>query len=208
MSTLTVVTHPIVQDRLTRLRDVDTPTPAFRRHLREVAVLLAAEATRELPLGSVRVTTPLATIDAPALEAPEPCVVSILRAGNGLLDGFLDVVPEAVVGFVGLFRDDATHRPVSYYEKLPGRLSERTVFVLDPMLATGHSGAAAVDRVKAAGAVRIVFVALIAAPEGVAELAARHPDVPVITASLDERLNEHAYIVPGLGDAGDRLFGT
>ena len=203
-----VVDHPLVQHKLTRLRQADTGTAEFRRLTREVSLLLAYEATRDLPLEPVAIETPLEPTTATRLAGGNVCVVSILRAGNGILDGMLDLLPEAAVGHVGLYRDAQTLRPVEYYLKLPGELSERCCIVVDPMLATGHSAVAALDRLKAAGAARITFVCLLAAPEGLRALAAVHPEVRVVTAAVDRGLDEHGYIRPGLGDAGDRLFGT
>lgn len=208
MKTLTVVDHPLVQHKLSILRDRETSTSKFRQLLREISQFLAYEVTRELPMETRRVETPLCAMEAPTLAGPKLVFVSILRAGNGLLDGMLELVPSARVGFVGLYRDEATLEPVEYYRKLPERLSERLVIAVDPMLATGNSAVAAVDFVKEAGARDIRFCCLVAAPEGVARMQEAHPDVPIFTAALDERLNEDGYIVPGLGDAGDRMFGT
>ena len=205
---LTIVRHPLVQHKLTHMRMQDTPTPVFRQLLREISQLLAYEVTREMPVALRRIETPLCPMDAPALDGPEPALISILRAGNGLLDGVLELMPMARVGFVGLYRDEATLTPVQYYFKVPENLAERMVFVVDPMLATGNSSAAAVDLLKQAGARQLRFLCLLAAPEGVARMRAAHPDVPIVTAALDERLDARGYIVPGLGDAGDRMFGT
>ncbi|MGY6411368.1 MAG: uracil phosphoribosyltransferase [Alkalilacustris sp.] len=205
---LTIVRHPLVQHKLTHMRMHDTPTPVFRQLLREISQLLAYEVTREMPLLQRRIDTPLCAMDAPVLEGPEPALISILRAGNGLLDGVLELIPQARVGFVGLYRDEATLQPVQYYFKVPGDLGDRMVFVVDPMLATGNSSAAAVDLLKQAGARHLRFLCLLAAPEGVARMQEAHPDVPIVTAALDDRLDERGYIVPGLGDAGDRMFGT
>jgi len=205
---LTVVTHPLVQHKLTLMREAATPTAVFRQLLREISQLLAYEITRELPLTTRAIETPLAPMQAPVLAGRKLALVSILRAGNGLLDGVLELIPSARVGFIGLYRDPATLQPVQYYCKVPADLEDRLVIVLDPMLATGNSSARAVDLLKERGANRIRFLCLLAAPEGVARMAAAHPDVPVVTAAIDERLNEHGYIVPGLGDAGDRMFGT
>lgn len=206
--TLRIVEHPLVQHKLTLMRDVNCSTAKFRRLLREISQFLAYEALRDLPLTTARIETPLVPMDAPMLEGKKLVFVSILRAGNGLLDGLLELVPGARVGFIGLYRDPATLQPVEYYKKLPGELSERPVVLVDPMLATANSAIAAIDAVKAAGARDVRFICLLAAPEGAGKIAAAHPDVPVYTASLDERLDEHGYIVPGLGDAGDRMFGT
>ncbi len=205
---LTIVRHPLVQHKLTHMRMQDTPTPVFRQLLREISQLLAYEVTREMPVTARRIETPLCPMDAPVLDGPEPALISILRAGNGLLDGVLELIPQARVGFVGLYRDEATLRPVQYYFKVPENLGDRMVFVVDPMLATGNSSAAAVDLLKQAGARSLRFLCLLAAPEGVARMREAHPDVPIVTAALDDRLDERGYIVPGLGDAGDRMFGT
>ncbi len=205
---LTVVTHPLVQHKLTIMRDKDTSTASFRQLLREISQLLAYEVTREMAMTTKRIETPLCEMDAPALAGRKLALVSILRAGNGLLDGILELIPSARVGFVGLYRDEETLQPVQYYCKLPQDLGDRLVIAVDPMLATGNSSAAAVDLLKAAGARNIRFLCLLAAPEGVARMKEAHPDVPIVTAALDERLNEKGYIVPGLGDAGDRMFGT
>lgn len=205
---LTIVTHPLVQHKLTLMRKADTPTAPFRQLLREISQLLAYEVTRDLELTSERITTPLVEMDAPVLAGPKLALVSILRAGNGLLDGILDLVPSARVGFIGLYRDETTLKPVEYYSKLPAGLETRRTIVVDPMLATGNSSAAAVSMLKAKGARDIRFLCLLAAPEGVARMAQAHPDVPITTGAVDERLNDKGYIVPGLGDAGDRMFGT
>ncbi len=205
---LTVVDHPLVQHKLTLMRDKDTSTAGFRQLLREISHLLAYEVTRELPMTTKWIETPLTEMKAPVLDGRKLALVSILRAGNGLLDGMLDLIPSARVGFIGLYRDEKTLQPVQYYSKLPGELSERMVIAVDPMLATGNSSAAAIDLIKKAGATDIRFLCLLAAPEGVARMKEAHPDVPVVTAALDEKLNDKGYIVPGLGDAGDRMFGT
>lgn len=203
-----VVIHPLIQHKLTLMRRTDTPTTKFRQLLREISLLLAYEATRDLGLESVEINTPLEPMTAPILEGKKLCIVSILRAGNGLLDGMLDLVPNARVGHVGLYRDPRTLEPVEYYFKMPEKLDERDVIVVDPMLATGNSAAAAVSRLKQAGARKLRFVCLLAAPEGVRVFAEAHPDVPVFSAALDRQLNDHGYILPGLGDAGDRMYGT
>jgi uracil phosphoribosyltransferase len=205
---LTIVEHPLVQHKLTLMRDKTCSTSDFRRLLREISQFLAYEITRELPMTTRTIDTPLCPMDAPVLSGKKLALVSILRAGNGLLDGILELVPGARVGFVGLYRDEETLKPVEYYNKLPKGLEDRLTIVVDPMLATGNSSAAAIDMVKAAGATNIRFLCLLAAPEGVARMNEAHPDVPVVTAALDERLNEKGYILPGLGDAGDRMFGT
>ncbi|MEM9744779.1 MAG: uracil phosphoribosyltransferase [Pseudomonadota bacterium] len=208
MPDLTLVDHPLVQHKLSLLRDRMTPTGTFRQLLRELSQFLAYEVTRDLPLTTTEIETPLTTMQAPTLDGPKLSLVSILRAGNGLLDGMLELVPAARVGFVGLYRNEETLEPVQYYCKLPDRLEQRRVIVVDPMLATGNSAAAAIDLIKTAGAIDIRFLCVLAAPEGVQRLADAHPDVPVVTAALDDHLNEQGYIVPGLGDAGDRLYGT
>ena len=208
MDHLTVVDHPLVQHKLTLMRRTKTSTAEFRRLLREISQLLAYEVTRELPMTTKRIQTPMQEMDAPVLDGRKLALVSILRAGNGLLDGMLELVPSARVGFVGLYRDEETLEPVQYYFKVPSELDERLVIAVDPMLATGNSSAAAIDLLKEAGARDIRFLCLLAAPEGVARMKEAHPDVPIVTASLDDRLNEKGYIMPGLGDAGDRMFGT
>ena len=205
---LTHVTHPLVQHKLTLMRRKETSTAGFRQLLREISQLLAYEVTRNLPMTTERIETPLQEMDAPVLDGKKLVLVSILRAGNGLLDGILELVPSARVGFVGLYRDEETLQPVQYYFKVPQSLEDRMVIAVDPMLATGNSSVAAIDLLKKAGATNIRFLCLLAAPEGIARMKQAHPDVPIVTAAVDERLNEHGYIVPGLGDAGDRMFGT
>ncbi|OUS06926.1 uracil phosphoribosyltransferase [Rhodobacterales bacterium 52_120_T64] len=205
---LTVVTHPLVQHKLSLMRDKATPSSLFRQLLREISQLLAYEITSELPMTTKKVETPLVEMDAPVLEGRKLALISILRAGNGLLDGVLELIPEARVGFVGLYRDEKTLQPVQYYYKVPAHLDERVVIAVDPMLATGNSSVAAIDLLKASGAKNIRFLCLLASPEGVARMKEAHPDVPIVTASLDERLNDIGYILPGLGDAGDRMYGT
>jgi uracil phosphoribosyltransferase len=205
---LTIVEHPLVQHKLTLMRDKETSTKSFRQLLREISHLLAYEVTRELPMTTMRVETPLEPMDAPIIAGKKLALVSILRAGNGLLDGILELIPNARVGFVGLYRDPDTLQPVQYYFKVPNELEDRLTIVVDPMLATGNSSAAAIDLLKGAGASNIRFLCLLAAPEGVARMKAAHPDVPIVTAALDSHLNDHGYIVPGLGDAGDRMYGT
>ena len=205
---LHVVDHPLIQHKLTLMRDKGTPSAVFRQLLREISTLLAYEVLHDLALTSKTIETPLTDMEAPVLAGKKLCFVSILRAGNGLLDGMMDLVPSARVGHVGLYRDPETLQPVEYYKKLPSGLEERRVIVVDPMLATGNSSAAAVGRVKEAGARRLSFVCLLAAPEGVKTFSEAHPDVPMFTAALDSHLNDHGYIVPGLGDAGDRMYGT
>lgn len=205
---LTIVDHPLVQHKLTLMRDKTTSTAVFRQLLREISLLLAYEVTRDLPVVTQATETPLETMDAPVLEGKKLALISILRAGNGLLDGILELIPSARVGFVGLYRDEKTLQPFQYYFKVPDSLEDRVVIAVDPMLATGNSSAAAIDLLKSAGAKNIRFLCLLAAPEGVARMKEAHPDVPVVTAALDSHLNENGYIVPGLGDAGDRMFGT
>ena len=205
---LTVVSHPLVQHKLTIMRDKATSTSTFRQLLREISLLLAYEVTRDLKLTEKTVETPLQPMQAPTLDGKKLALVSILRVGNGLLDGILELIPSARVGFVGLYRDEETLEPVEYYFKVPDALEDRVVIAVDPMLATGNSSAAAVDKLKEAGAKNIIFLCLLAAPEGVARMKDAHPDVPIVTASVDECLNDQGYIVPGLGDAGDRMFGT
>lgn len=205
---LTVVDHPLVQHKLTLMREKGTSTAVFRQLLREISQLLAYEVTRALPMTTRPIETPMQTMDAPVLAGRKLALISILRAGNGLLDGMLELIPSARVGFVGLYRDHETLQPVQYYFKVPDHLEDRLVILVDPMLATGNSSAAAVDLVKEAGAKEIRFLCLLAAPEGVARMKEAHPDVPIVTASLDQRLNDIGYILPGLGDAGDRMFGT
>ncbi|HRX55934.1 MAG TPA: uracil phosphoribosyltransferase [Verrucomicrobiales bacterium] len=205
---LCLIEHPLVQDKLTRLRRRDTPSPDFRRLLHEIALLMGYEVTRDLEIGRAFIHTPVAPMEAPILARPAPCLVSILRAGNGLLAGLMDLLPESPVGHVGLFRDEVTLQPVQYYFNAPHDLGERLTIVTDPMLATGHSAAAAVTRIKEAGAREIRFLCLVAAPEGVDVFSEAHPDVPVHAAALDKGLNDQGYIVPGLGDAGDRIYGT
>jgi uracil phosphoribosyltransferase len=203
-----VLDHPLVQHKLTLLRKKDTSTAGFRRVAREISLLMAYEVTRDLPLESIEIETPLEPMRAPQLVGKKLCLVSILRAGNGILDGMLDLVVGARVGHIGLYRDPHTLVPVEYYLKLPDDIRERLAIVVDPMLATGHSACAAVARLKQAGAAQIRFVCLLAAPEGLAAFHAEHPDVPVFTCAVDRGLDDHGYIRPGLGDAGDRLYGT
>ena len=205
---LNVVRHPLVQHKLTIMRDQTTSTNSFRRLLREISQLLAYEITREMEMTTKTIETPICPMEAPTLAGKKPALISILRAGNGLLDGVLELMPAARVGFVGLYRDEQTLQPEQYYYKVPSELDERLVITLDPMLATGNSSVAAIDLLKKSGARNIRLMCLLAAPEGVARMREAHPDVPIVTAAVDERLNEHGYIVPGLGDAGDRMFGT
>ncbi|MEM7239717.1 MAG: uracil phosphoribosyltransferase [Pseudomonadota bacterium] len=208
MARLVTIDHPLIEHKLTLMRDRETPTAVFRRLLREISMLSAYEVLRDLQLEDVAIETPVSPMIARKLAGKKLCFVSVLRAGDGLLQGLLDLVPSARVGHVGLFRDPETLQPVSYYSKLPDDMAQRTTIIVDPMLATGGSGAAAVDEVRKHSATDIRFLALVSAPEGVALFHERHPDVPVYTCALDDRLNEKGYIVPGLGDAGDRLFGT
>ena len=205
---LHVIDHPLVQHKLTLMRRRETSTNNFRRMLGEVGALMAYEVTRDMPMQYVEIDTPLERMRSPLIDGKKLVFVPILRAGTGLLDGFLSVIPAARVGHVGLYRDPATLDAVEYYFKMPQNMNERDVVVLDPMLATGNSAVAAVTRIKATHPRSIRFVCLVAAPEGVRTFAAAHPDVTVYTAAVDRQLNDHGYIVPGLGDAGDRIFGT
>ncbi len=205
---LQVISHPLVQHKLSLMRKKSTSTQSFRTLIREVGTLLAYEVTKDLPLIYEEIETPLMKMNAPFLEGKKLCLVSILRAGNGLLDGFMELLPSARVGHIGLYRDPETLVAVEYYMKLPDLINQRLVLALDPMLATGHSSAAAVTRLKENGAENIRFVCLLAAPEGIEYFKKVHPDVPIFVAAIDEKLNDHAYILPGLGDAGDRIFGT
>lgn len=205
---VTVVDHPLVLHKLTLMRDKHCPSAVFRQLLREISLLLAYEVLRDLPMTTQTIETPLVEMEAPILKGKKLVLASILRAGNGLLDGMLDLVPSARVGHIGLYRDPATLAAVEYYLKLPENLGERRVVAVDPMLATGNSVSAALDRLKQAGATDISFMCLLAAPEGIEALSKSHPDVKVFTAAVDSHLNDHGYILPGLGDAGDRMFGT
>ena len=205
---LTVVSHPLVQHKLTLMREKDTSTASFRKLLREISLLLAYEVTRELPMTTKRIETPIQAMDAPTIDGKKLALISILRAGNGLLDGILELIPAARVGFVGLYRDPETLQPVQYYCKLPDHLEERISIVVDPMLATGGSAIEAIRSLREVGAHSIRFACLVAAPEGVTALEEAYPEVGIYTASLDRCLNDRGYILPGLGDAGDRLFGT
>lgn len=208
MQGVTVVDHPLVQHKLTIMRDKDTSTASFRRLLREISLLLCYEVTRGLELTTRIIETPMQTMEAPTLEGKKLVFASVLRAGNGLLDGMLDLVPAARVAHVGLYRDHETLEAVEYFFKAPGDLGDRLVIVVDPMLATANSAIMAVDKLKERGATNLRFLCLLAAPEGIERFTRAHPDVPVVTASIDEKLNEKGYIVPGLGDAGDRMYGT
>ncbi|MEZ4414303.1 MAG: uracil phosphoribosyltransferase [Gemmatimonadota bacterium] len=207
-STLTVVDHPLIQHKLTRLRDRTTPTKRFKELVDEIAALMAYEATRDLPLEDVEVETPLERALGRRLKGKKLVLVPILRAGLGMVEGIQRLIPGARVGHLGIYRDEASLEAVEYFAKVPSAAGDREFLVLDPMLATGGSAVAAVERLRARGALRIRFLCLVAAPEGVRRLAAHHPDVRVFCAALDRGLNEHGYILPGLGDAGDRLFGT
>ncbi|MDC0164083.1 uracil phosphoribosyltransferase [Gammaproteobacteria bacterium] len=203
-----VIDHPLVQHKLTLMRDKRCPAIRFRQLIREIAVILAYEVTRDLPLEAAEIETPLETISAPILSGKKLCLVSILRAGNGLLDGMLDLLPSARVGHIGLYRDPATLEAIEYYYKVPDDISERQVIIVDPMLATANSLTAAVTRLKDDSPRQLKVACLLAAPEGVKAFHDSHPEVSITTASLDRQLNEHGYILPGLGDAGDRIFGT
>ncbi len=205
---VTVVDHPLIQHKLSLMRDKSASTAVFRQLLGEISHLLCYEVTRDLPLTTRKIETPMAAMDAPVLDGKKLVFASILRAGNGLLDGMLDLVPSARVSHVGLYRDHKTLEAVQYYFKAPEDIGERLVIVVDPMLATANSVIAAIDLLKRRGARRIRFLCLLAAPEGIAALGRAHADVPVFTAAIDERLDQNGYIVPGLGDAGDRMYGT
>jgi uracil phosphoribosyltransferase len=208
MSNVTVVAHPLVQHKLTLMRDKKRSTKGFRQLLNEIGMLLAYEVTRDLPLELVETETPLTTMQAPMIAGKKLVLAPILRAGVGFLDGMLSLVPSARVAHIGLYRDPETLTAVEYYFKAPSDIADRMVIVIDPMLATANSAVAAIDRLKERGAKDIRFVCLLAAPEGIARLTAAHPDVKVWTAAIDDHLNDHGYIVPGLGDAGDRMYGT
>ncbi|PXW92763.1 uracil phosphoribosyltransferase [Sphaerotilus hippei] len=203
-----VITHPLVQHKLTLMRQKDLSTSSFRRLLGEISKLMAYEVTRDMPTTLTEIETPLETMLSPVIEGRKTVFVVIMRAGSGFLDGMLDVVPGARVGHIGLYRDPKSLVAVEYYFKMPGEMHERDAIVLDPMLATGNSAVAAVDRLKETRPRSIRFVSLVSAPEGIRTFQAAHPDVPIYTAAIDRQLNEHGYIVPGLGDAGDRMFGT
>ena len=206
---VTVIDHPLIQHKLTLMRKAETSTAKFRTLLKEISLLLAYEVTRDLPLKYELIETPLAPMSAPMLAPDKKLVlVSILRAGQGILDGMLELMPSARVGHIGLYRDPKTLIAVEYYFKVPHDVDKRDMLVVDPMLATGNSAVAAIDQLKSTSPVSIKFICLLAAPEGIAHFQAQHPDVPIYTAAIDERLDEHGYIIPGLGDAGDRLFGT
>lgn len=208
-SNVVVIDHPLIQHKLTLMRRAETSTAKFRSLMTEISMLLAYEVTRDLPLKQERIHTPLAKMDAPVL-APEKklVIVSIMRAGQGILDGMLQLIPSARVGHIGLYRDPATLIPVEYYFKFPHDIEDRDMIVADPMVATGNSAVAAVDRLKETNPKSLKFVCLLASPEGIKNFHTHHPDVPLYTAAIDDKLDEHGYIIPGLGDAGDRLFGT
>jgi len=208
MGKLYVFDHPLIQHKTSLMRQTSTTTKEFRALVKEVALLMGYEATRNLPLEDVEIETPICGTTVKMLKGEDIAIVPILRAGLGMVDGMLELVPNAKVGHVGLYRDPETHEPVEYYCKLPADIEKRQIFIVDPMLATGGSAVAAIDFVKARGGKNITFMCLIAAPEGIAVLQEKHPDIDIFVAAKDERLNEHAYIVPGLGDAGDRIFGT
>jgi uracil phosphoribosyltransferase len=208
MEGVTVVAHPLVQHKLSLMREKSTSTAAFRQLMREIALLLTYEVTRDLKLTTTRIETPLAEMDAPILEGKKPVFASILRAGNGLLEGMLDLVPSARVAHIGIYREPDTLKPIEYYFKAPDDLADRHVIVVDPMLATANSASAAIDKLRERGARDLRFVCLLAAPEGIERFQKAQPGVPIYTAAIDDHLNDHGYIVPGLGDAGDRLYGT
>lgn len=208
MSNVHLVNHPLVQHKLTLMRRKDASTNSFRRLLNEISMLMAYEVTRDMPMQDIEVETPLETMQAKVIDGKKLVLVSILRAGTGILDGMLTVVPGARVGHIGLYRDPKTLTAVEYYFKMPGEMDSRDVIVVDPMLATGNSAVAAVERLKELNPKSIKFVCLLTCPEGIAALQQAHPDVPIYTAAIDRQLNDHGYILPGLGDAGDRIFGT
>lgn len=208
MQGVTIVKHPLVQHKLSLMRDKTRSTSGFRQLVREIAMLLAYEVTRELPMTTKRIETPLQEMDAPMIDGKKLVLAPILRAGLALAEGMLELIPAARVAHIGLYRDHDTLEAIEYFFKAPHDLADRLIIVTDPMLATGNSATAAIERLKARGARDIRFVCLLAAPEGIAQMQALHPDVPIWTASIDEKLNEKGYIVPGLGDAGDRIYGT
>ena len=203
-----VISHPLLLHKLTYVRSEETTTDNFRRLVREIASMLVYEVTRDLSTETIRIKTPIGPYDGPVISGKKLCLVSILRAGNGMLDGMIDLLPGARVGHIGLYRDPDTLEPVEYYFKVPEDIRERQVIVVDPMLATGNSATAALYRLKEVGVTSLKLVILLASPEGLRAVQAAHPDVPITVAAIDERLDEHGYIVPGLGDAGDRMFGT
>ena len=208
MDGVTLIDHPLIKHKLTIMRKKQTPSANFRNLLREISLLMGYEVTRDLPLHNVEIETPITAMTSPKLAGRKMCIISILRAGEGLAQGLLDLIPSARVGHVGLYRDPKDLHAVEYYFKVPPYLEERFCLVVDPMLATGNSAIAALDRIKKAGAENITFLCLLSTPEGIAALKQAHPDVHIYTTAIDERLNEKSYIVPGLGDAGDRIFGT
>ena len=207
-SNVHLIDHPLVQHKLTLMRRKDASTNSFRRLLGELSTLMAYEITRDMPLQDMEIETPMETMTGKVIDGKKQVLVSILRAGNGFLEGMLNVIPGARVGHIGLYRDPATLQPVEYYFKMPHGMEERDVIVVDPMLATGNSAAAAIARLKETHPKSIKFVCLLAAPKGIETLQKAHPDVPIYTAAIDRELNDHGYILPGLGDAGDRIFGT
>ena len=208
MRGVTVIDHPLIQHKLTIMRDKDTSIASFRRLLREIAHLMCYEVTRDLELEMVEIETPMTRMEAPTIKGKKLVFASILRAGNGLLDGMLDLVPAARVAHIGIYRDHETLQPVEYYFKAPSELDNRLIIIVDPMLATANSSIAAVDKLKERGANNIRFLCLLAAPEGIEQFSTSHPDVPIFTAAIDSHLNDKGYIIPGLGDAGDRMYGT
>ena len=208
MRGVTVIDHPMVQHKLTIMRDKDTSIAGFRRLLREIAHLMCYEVTRDLELEMVEIETPMTKMQSPTIKGKKLVFASILRAGNGLLDGMLDLVPAARVAHIGIYRDHETLQPVEYYFKAPSNLEDRLIIVVDPMLATANSSIAAIDKLKERGANNMRFLCLLAAPEGIEKFSTAHPDVPIYTAAIDSHLNEKGYIIPGLGDAGDRMYGT
>lgn len=205
---VTVLEHPLIQHKLTLMRRNEASSSTFRSLLKEISHLMAYEITRDLPLREIEIQTPITSMKAPVLSGKKLCLVSILRAGNGLLDGILELIPSARVGHIGLYRHPETLEAVEYYYKMPSDLDQRLVIAVDPMLATANSSVAAVTRLKQGGAKNLRFLCLLAAPEGIETFQREHPDVPIYTAAIDEKLDDHSYIVPGLGDAGDRIYGT
>lgn len=205
---LHIIDHPLIQHKLTIMRKIETGSKDFRQLLSEIALLMGYEITRDIPLHDIKIKTPICDMTAKEVEGKKLAIVPILRAGLGMVDGLLNLLPVAKVGHIGLYRDPQTHKPVPYYCKLPEDIGERLVILCDPMLATGGSSCDAIDLLKRRGATNIKLMCLVAAPEGVEKVTSAHPDIPIYCAALDEKLNENAYIVPGLGDAGDRLFGT
>ena len=208
MSDITIINHPLVQHKLSLMRDVNTSTNGFRSLLREIAQLMAYEITRDLPLVTRAIETPVTAMDAPFLDGKKLALISIMRAGNGMLDGVLELIPNAKISVVGLYRDEDTLQPVAYFDKVVKNIDERTALIVDPMLATGGTLIATIDLLKKKGCTKIMGLFLVAAPEGIRAVVDAHPDVDIFTAAIDERLNENGYILPGLGDAGDKIFGT